>query len=190
MNRAERTHLAVTGAAFLVVLAAITSYNFLVRPWFVHWGAAAEDRTRPLLGDDAWIGGRVTGTRAVSVGAAPEEVWSWLVQIGQDRAGFYSYTWLENLVLADIHNTLEIRPGWQAREVKEIVPGVKPGYLFGLVGDKEGATGWRVSFVAPGRSLTLRNWGTFALEPDGAGGTRFLARSRSEPLPGLSLIHI
>jgi len=42
-----------------------------------------------------------------------------------------------------------------------------------------------VSFVAPGRSLTLRNWGTFALEPDGAGGTRFLARSRSEPLPGV-----
>jgi hypothetical protein len=185
MNRSERTRLAVTVAGFLVVLAALTSYNFIARPWFLHWGATAEDKTRPLLGDDAWIGGRVTGTRAVTIEATPEEVWPWLVQIGQDRAGFYSYTWLENLFLADIHNTLEIRPGWQTREVKEIVPGVKPGYMFGLLPDKEGSTGWRVSFIAPGRAMTLRNWGTFALEPDGAGRTRFLSRSRSEPMPGV-----
>ncbi len=185
MNKAERTGLALTVAAFLIILAAIASYTFAVRPWFLHWGATAEDRTRPLLGDDAWIGGAVTGTRAVTIAAPPEKVWPWLVQIGQDRAGFYSYSWLENMALAGIHNIYEVRPAWQERQAKEIVRSVKPGYMFGLLKDKEGLTGWRVSFVGPGQAMTLRNWGTFALEPNGAGGTRFFARSRAEPIPGV-----
>jgi len=185
MNKAERSWLAVTVAAFLVILAAIASYNFAVRPWFLSWGTTAQERTRALLGDDAWIGGAVTGTRAVSIDAPPEKVWPWLVQIGQDRAGFYSYTWLENLTLADIHNTFAIRPDWQGREAKDVVRSVKPGYMFGLLPDKDGYTGWKVSFVAPGRSITLRNWGTFALEPIGTDGTRFFVRSRGEPIPGV-----
>ena len=185
MNKAERSGLAVTIAAFLVILAAIASYNFAVRPWFLNWGTTAQERTRALLGDDAWIGGVVTGTRAVSIDAPPEKVWPWFVQIGQDRAGFYSYTWLENLAFAGIHNTFEIRPDWQGREAKNIVRGVKPGYMFGLLKDKDGYTGWRVSFVAPGQSITLRNWATFTLEPAGAGGTRLFIRSRGEPLPGV-----
>ena len=185
MNRAERSGLAVTMVAFLVILGAIASYTFLARPWFLRWGAAGKDQTRPLLGDDAWIGGAVTGTRAVTIGAPPEKVWPWLVQIGQDRAGFYSYAWLENLVFADIHNTFEVRPAWQAREAKDIVRSVKPGYMFGLLKDKEGYTGWRVPFVAPGQAMTLKKWGTFVIEPTGAGTTRFLVRSRGEPLPGV-----
>ncbi len=184
MNKAEKRWLAVTGGAFLVIMAAILAYTLVVRPWFPHWGAADRDRTRPLLGDDAWIGGVVTGTRAVTIDAPPDKVWPWLIQIGQDRAGFYSYTWLENLVFAGIRNRLEIRPEWQGRQAKDIVRSVKPGYLFGLLKDKEGYTGWKVSFVAPGEAMTLKNWGTFALEPYGENGTRFLIRSRGEPLPG------
>jgi len=190
MTKAPRPNLAGTLAAFLIILAAFAAYSFIVRPWFLYWGAAAEDRTRPLLGDDAWIGGRVTGTRAVTIMAPPEKVWPWLVQIGQDRAGFYSYAWLENLTLADIHNTYEIRPAWQSRQSGDFVRGVKRGYLFGLLPEpekkpqKEVSTGWKVPFVEPNRAMTLKKWGTFALEPLEAGGTRFLARSRGEPLPG------
>ncbi len=185
MNKAERTGFAATIAAFLIIMAAFAAYTFAVRPWFLNWGTTAQERRQPLLGDDAWIGGAVTGTRAVSIEAPPEKVWPWLVQLGQDRAGFYSYSWLENLSLADIHNTLEIRPEWQVRKARDFVRSVKPGYLFGLLKDKDGATGWRVPFVAPDRSMTLKYWGTFALEPAGTGGTRFFARSRGEPLPGV-----
>ncbi len=185
MNKAERTSLMVTIGAFLIILAAFAAYTFAVRPWFLNWGTTPQERGQALLGDDAWIGGAVTGTRAVTIQATPEKVWPWLVQIGQDRAGFYSYTWLENLVLADIHNTFEVRPAWQGREAKDLVRAAKPGYLFGLLKDKDSTTGWRVPFVAPGRSMTLKYWGTFAIEPTGTGETRFFARSRSEPLPGV-----
>ncbi|HMA53215.1 MAG TPA: hypothetical protein VKT17_02070 [Acidobacteriota bacterium] len=185
MNKAERTGLVVTIGAFLIILAAFAAYTFAVRPWFLNWGTTPQERRQALLGDDAWIGGAVTGTHAVTIEAPPEKVWPWLVQIGQDRAGFYSYTWLENLVLADIHNTYEIRPEWQGREAKDLIRSVKPGFLFGLWKDTDGATGWRVPFVAPGRSMTLKYWGTFALEPAGPGRTRFLIRGRGEPLPGV-----
>jgi hypothetical protein len=184
MNKAERTWLAVTAVSFLVLMAAIAAYALVARPWFANWGTSQRERRRALLGDDAWIGGAVTGTRAVTVKAPPDQVWPWLIQIGQERAGFYSYTWLENLALADIHNAYAVRPEWQARQAKDLVRGVKPGYLFGLT-KKTFVPGWRVSFVAPGEALTLKNWGTFALEPAGDGGTRFLIRSRGEPLPGL-----
>lgn len=184
MIGAKKAGLGWTMAAFWLILAAIAAYNFAVRPWYLNWGTTPQERTRALLGDDAWIGGVVTGTRAVTVQAPPEKVWAWLIEIGQDRAGFFSYTWLENLTLADIHNTYEIRPEWQARQAKDLVRGVKPGYMFGLP-KKTFVPGWKVSFAAPGQSLTLRNWGTFALEPAGTGGTRFFARSRGGPLPGV-----
>lgn len=185
MNKTERRWLVENIAAFLIIMAAIAAYSLVARPWFLNWGTAPRERTQGLLGDDAWIGGVVTGTRAVTVEAPPGKVWAWLIEIGQDRAGFFSYTWLENLALADIHNTFEIRPAWQTRQTKEIVRAVKPGYLFGLP-KKTFVPGWKVSFVEPGRSLTLRNWGTFALEPTETGGTRFFARSRGGPLPGLA----
>jgi hypothetical protein len=186
MTKVQRPGLRGSIAAFLVILAAFAAYSFAVRPWFLRWGASDEDQTRPLLGDDVWIGGAVSGTRAVTIQAPPEKVWPWLVQIGQDRAGFYSYSWLENLILADIHNTLEVRPEWQAREAKDFIRSVKRGYMFGLLKEREGYTGWKVPFVAPGQSMTLKKWGTFALEPTGEGGTRFLARGRGEPIPGVA----
>jgi hypothetical protein len=40
----------------------------------------------------------------VTVEAPAGEVWRWLVQIGQDRGGFYSYDWLENAAGLRIHS--------------------------------------------------------------------------------------
>ena len=36
-------------------------------------------------------------TRAISIAAAPERVWPWLLQVGLTRAGWYSYDILDNL---------------------------------------------------------------------------------------------
>jgi hypothetical protein len=34
---------------------------------------------------------------AVTVDAPPEDIWPWLVQIGYQRGGLYSYDWLDRL---------------------------------------------------------------------------------------------
>jgi hypothetical protein len=42
----------------------------------------------PLPGDDLVPSPLVETTHAVTINAPPEQVWPWLVQIGQGRAGF------------------------------------------------------------------------------------------------------
>jgi hypothetical protein len=84
-------------------------------------------------------------------------------QLGQDRGGFYSYEWLENLAGCKMEDADRIHPEWQHRELGETV------YL-------HPAGGLRVSTFEPGRALGLEGWGTFVLEPLGGDRTRLIAR--------------
>jgi hypothetical protein len=90
-------------------------------------------------------------------------VWPWLAQVGQDRAGFYSYEWLENLAGCEMRNADRIHPEWQHR---------KPGEIVHL----HPAGGLTVTVFEPHRALGLEGWGTFVLEPAGTGRTRLIAR--------------
>src|SRR5205085_807473 len=99
-------------------------------------------------------------TRAVTVDAPPEAVWPWLMQIGQDRAGFYSNDWLENLFAGDIHNAAVLRPEWQVRSVGDKIP-------------MAGAETRRL--MEPGR-VYADVPGRFVLQPTATGGTRLLLR--------------
>ena len=75
-----------------------------------------------LPGDEIVPHPALESTRAVAIRAPAEEVWPWLVQLGQDRGGFYSYNWLENLGAADIHNVDLVVPEMQRLEVGDFVP--------------------------------------------------------------------
>lgn len=67
-----------------------------IRPWMATWGTEGDEASRPLAGDDLVPEPMVQATRAVTIDAPPEEVWPWLVQMGLDRGGFYSYDRLDN----------------------------------------------------------------------------------------------
>ena len=56
---------------------------------------------------------------AAAVDAPVRAVWPWLMQIGEGRAGFYSYALLERAVGARIHNADRIHPEWQDLHVGE-----------------------------------------------------------------------
>jgi hypothetical protein len=67
-----------------------------VRPWYSTWGSSLEEqRSRPAVAESRGLALQVV--RAVPVQAPSEQVFGWLAQLGQDRAGFYSYDLLENL---------------------------------------------------------------------------------------------
>jgi hypothetical protein len=108
------TRRCVLGATFGALAAVL--YLRRVEPWLRRWGATDEECTRRLPIDDLVESGGDVTTRALTVDAPIEVVWSWLVQIGQDRAGFYSYTVLENLIGANMHNANAVVPAWQHRE--------------------------------------------------------------------------
>lgn len=44
-----------------------------------------------------------------------DQVWPWVTQLGQGRAGLYSYDWLENALLADVQSASQVRPDLQYR---------------------------------------------------------------------------
>jgi hypothetical protein len=57
----------------------------------LRWGATDEELRAFLPGDDLVPRSDVTATRAVTVRAVVADVWPWIAQLGQGRAGFYSY---------------------------------------------------------------------------------------------------
>jgi hypothetical protein len=151
--------LAAAGVVALVL------YVLKVRPWFLSWGSTPEERQKSMPEDELTPEGGLGFTRAVTVEVPVEDVWPWLAQIGQDRGGFYSYEWLENLAGCRMRNADRIHPEWQHRRVGETVL-LHP------------ANGLRLLKFEPNRSLALENWGAFVVEPLDEGRTRLIARNR------------
>ena len=75
----------------------------------------------PYPGDERIPEPRWGWTHAIEIAAPAEEVWRWVAQIGADRGGFYSYTWLENLVGCGVRDAERIHPEWQARAGDRLV---------------------------------------------------------------------
>ena len=91
---------------------------------------------------------RSRAVRAVTIDAPAETIWPWIMQVGRDRGGFYSYTWLENLIGADIHNVHSLIPGLAERQAGDTV-WMGPENRFG------GQARMVVGKVIPGRAMVL-----------------------------------
>jgi hypothetical protein len=143
-------------------------------PWHRTWGSTRDELLMKLPGDPPRRDLALEVQHAVTIDARPETVWPWLVQLGQDRAGFYSYDWLERAVGADVHNVREIHPEWQSRQPGDFVRATQAGYLGGVFGED---LGWTVTQLEPPRVLVLENWGAFVLLPIEGDKTRFIIRS-------------
>jgi hypothetical protein len=84
-----------------------------LRPRTLSWGATDDEADRVLPGDELVPDAMYVTTRAVTIHAPAEAVFPWLVQLGQNRGGFYTYDVLENLFHLDIHSADRIHPEWQ-----------------------------------------------------------------------------
>jgi hypothetical protein len=172
---------ALNGILVLLVLAVVAIYRPVLLPWMTTWGASSDEARTVLPGDELVPHPTFQSTRAVSITESPERIWPWLVQMGQDRGGFYSYDWLENLVAADIHNADRIVPEWQHRVHGDFVPSLRPDYAGGRVRD---IAGWRIGWIEANRGFALIGWGSFVLVPDGPNRTRLIVRTRTASQPG------
>ena len=149
-----------------------------------NWGATAAEVAAVLPGDELVPEPAEQMTLAVTVEAPAEEIWAWLVQIGQDRGGMYSYDWLENLVGLDIRTTDEIREEWQHLAVGDRVVVVPEGY-----GPMPAGYAFTVARADPGPrprpppGATEHPWNgvwSFHVLPAGNGRCRLVSRSRTE----------
>jgi hypothetical protein len=102
----------VNAKALLVGSAAV--YALVVRPSMLRWGASDDEVRRPYPGANLIPGGRRGATMAVTIDAPPSSVWPWLVQMGCDRAGWYSWDRLDN---GGVPSAERIHPEWQRLSV-------------------------------------------------------------------------
>jgi hypothetical protein len=161
----------------VVTVAALSALFVLVlHPWFMNWGSTSEEQSMTLAGDTAPP--EAYFTRAITINAPASTIWPWLLAIGQDRAGFLSNDYLENLTGADIHNADTLRPEWQQRAVGDRVPMASPAER-ALGGD---ATLTTIRILEPERAIADTP-GRFVLLPRADGSTRLLLReSLNDPL--------
>jgi len=123
--------------------AALGAYILLFRPWQHRWGATDEEVKCTLPGDELVPHPDVNLTRAITIRARPAEAWSWLVQIGQGRGGYYTYDRLENLIGLKMKNADAINPEWQHIHAGDIIPA------------EPGGKGFKVLVVKPERVLVI-----------------------------------
>lgn len=127
-----------------VVATATVGYGVWVRPRLLRWGATQEEVAAPYPGADLVPEGERAGTMAVTIDAPPNQVWPWLVQIGWDRGGWYSWDHLDN---AGRPSAREVHPEWQDLAVGDYLKFWAPGA--GVV------TAYRVAALEPNRFLGL-----------------------------------
>jgi hypothetical protein len=107
--------------ALVLGAGALASYVWVVRPWHLRWGATDAEAKESLPGDELVPGPLAAATHAITINAPVADVWPWLVQIGQDKGGFYSYSWLENLVGCHLRNADQIMSEFQTLTVGDEV---------------------------------------------------------------------
>jgi proline iminopeptidase len=71
-------------------LLAAMAGGYLLRRQGLRWGATDAEVHKPLPGDEVVLHPMLETTHAVSIDAAAEEIWPWLVQMGYYRAGWYA----------------------------------------------------------------------------------------------------
>ena len=172
--------------AAVVAAAAVVAYRKVVGPWHESWGATDGEVNMNLPGDELVAEPATQTTRGITIEAPRQDVWPWVIQLGADRGGFYTYDWLENLFGLGIHSADEVVPDWQQRAIGDLV-----------YANATGSGGWYIMDVRPNEALVLKvanidasrpvrrdellKWEflwTFAVKDEGEGTTRLLVRER------------
>ncbi len=139
--------------------------------------ASERERREPMPGDDLVPEPILSLTHAIDIGAPPERVWPWLVQMGAGRAGWYSYDRVDNGGRPSAGQILLQFQRLAAGDLMPAVPGAADAFM--------------VASVEPPRSLVLdvpaqgggsqASW-SFKLVPAAGSGSRLATRGRLGPL--------
>lgn len=174
-----------TRLAALTLLLVLTTGFFVavVQPRIYQWGATEAERARRWPGDSLVSSPTYVWTNAVSVDVPADRVWPWVAQLGQGRAGLYSYDWLENALFCDVHSVNRILPA----EQRPLEVGARAVRMCRYAPSNP------VALYVPGVALVLAHpsaatadlkqgtststW-AFIVEPEGRDASRFIVRSR------------
>ncbi len=177
-----KTFLVILGILLaLVVIVVVLAIVFT--PWMNRWHTTAEERAASFPGDDLVTAPNLIINRAVTIKAAPENIYPWLLQIGADKAGMYSYTALERLTGCKMAKDEVIRAQWQT---------LKEGDLMKMCAGEFAPPPYIVARLIPNEAVTfghkdgetwVETW-QFVLVPQTDGSTRLITRTSTTMVGG------
>jgi hypothetical protein len=163
----------LAGLAILAVVVVIA-----LMPWMDRWGATSDEINATYPGDELVPSPRSVYNHVVTVNAAPEKIYPWLVQMGAERGGMYTYGWFEtNILRCELINADRIHKEWQ---------GLKEGDKVKMCPGEWGPPAYEVAYLEPDHAVILGHqangqWSDiwqFILIPQADGTTRLVARGR------------
>ncbi|SEB05762.1 hypothetical protein [Marinobacterium iners] len=165
-NRITQTTIAIV----LVLIVELIVYSLLVKPYIRHWGATSFEYNMDLAGDGDNM--FIASTRAIEIDASKPEVWRWLMQLGADRAGFFSYDFIEEALGYNTRYADMITPQFKDITTNDVVRGT-------INEDKAVIPyNFKVLLVEPEETFVLENWGSFLLRSVDDGTTRVVVRTQ------------
>lgn len=148
----------------------------------------SSEETRRLPGDELLPDAGAQITHAVTIAATPEAIWPWLVQMGCQRAGFYSIDALDNDAT---RSAREIHPELQRLKIGDVLPAtpdgedgfevlaLEPTHALVLGGLYDADAKRQRAFDAPRPEHYWQATWAFVLEPLDSGTTRLHVRARA-----------
>ena len=135
-------------ASILLILALF--YLAVFRPWQLRWGATDEEVKRPMPGDDIVSKPSFNATRAVTINAPAKNIYPWIVQMGVNRAGWYSYDLLDNLARRSAEVILPEHQNIQVGDLIPMSPDGNRGYGSRILETPNGCCGGIKQATLPG----------------------------------------
>lgn len=136
--------------------------------------ATAREHLLALPGDEMIRRGAGSLTHAITVHCSRRELWPWLIQMGADRAGWYSYDALDNGGRPSADRILH---GLQSPSVGDVFPAL-PGRRDGFILLENEPPHWLVlGWPGPDGELVV-TWSFMLVEMDES-TTRLIVRARA-----------
>jgi hypothetical protein len=170
--------LKIIGIFFAAIVIGVIAVVLLM-PWMDRWGASVDEISASLVGDELVPSPRYIYNRAITVNAAPEQIYPWLAQLGAEKGGMYSYSWFEtNVLRCELINADRVHPEWQILKVGDKVK-MCPG--------TSGPPAYEVAMLIPNQAMVLGHqengrWSDvwqLILVPQEDGTTRMIIRGRN-----------
>ena len=177
--------------SILAILAAMSvAVVILLTPWIDSWGATDAEVNATFPGDELIPTPASFVNRAVTVNATPEQIYPWIVQLGADKGGMYSYDWFEsNILQCRQSNADRIHEEWQ---------GLKVGNEMKMCPDKSGPPPYIIAQFVPNKAIVMGHqendewvdlW-QFVIIPQADGTSRLITRTRTMMTGGIwDIIH-
>jgi len=161
----------------------------LLTPWMDRWGATDGEISATFPGDELVPEPASFINRAITINAAPEYIYPWIVQLDATKGGWYSYTWLEGLIGCKMVNADRIHPEWQDLQVGDLVR---------MCPDEPGPPPYVVAQIHPHQAIVMGHqengeWVDlyqFVIIPQADGTSRLILRTRTQMVGGIwTVIH-